>query len=70
MGSSFDLFDLASHGQNNLIASGYKKLRTYLTNVMIAHGFKTIDEEWWHFTLKNEPFPADKDSSYFNFPIE
>lgn len=70
MGSSFDLFDLASHGENDLIESDYKKLRTYLTTVMVAHGFKTVDEEWWHFTLNNEPFPADKDSSYFNFSIE
>jgi zinc D-Ala-D-Ala dipeptidase len=37
---------------------------------MFTHGFKTIDEEWWHFTLKNEPYPADKESSYFNFPVE
>jgi len=32
---------------------------------MLQHGFKPYDNEWWHFTLKNEPFPK----KYFNFPI-
>lgn len=70
MGTSFDLFGKASHHENTLVEEQYKKLRTYLKDVMFAHGFKTIDEEWWHFTLKNEPYPADQASSYFNFPIE
>ncbi|MFI5332971.1 MAG: M15 family metallopeptidase [Candidatus Babeliales bacterium] len=70
MGSSFDLFDVASHYENNLIAQEYKARRTYLKNIMEKHGFKNYSEEWWHFTLKNEPFPANQDSSYFNFPVE
>ena len=70
MGSSFDLFDIASHYENNLIKGKFKKLRTYLKNIMEKCGFKNYAEEWWHFTLKNEPFPADQDSSYFNFAIE
>ncbi len=70
MGSSFDLFDEASHGTSKLVAEPYQKLRTYLRTVMEKHGFKTIPEEWWHFTLKNEPYPANRDSSYHNFPVE
>lgn len=70
MGSSFDLFDIASHYENKLISKKYKKLRTYLKNVMEKCGFKNYAEEWWHFTLINEPYPADKYSSYFNFAIE
>lgn len=70
MGSSFDLFDAASHHENSLVPEKYKKLRTYLKNMMEKHGFKTISEEWWHYTLKNEPYPANDDNSYFNFPIE
>lgn len=70
MGSSFDLFDIASHYENNLIEQKFKKLRTYLKNVMEKHGFKILSEEWWHFTLRNEPFPAASDDSYFSFPIE
>lgn len=70
MGSSFDLFDTASHGENDLIEKQYKQLRTYLRNMMVDNGFKTVAEEWWHFTLKNEPYPAHLDTSYFNFDIE
>lgn len=70
MGSSFDLFDVASHYKNNVIEEKYKTLRTYLKNIMEKFGFKNYSEEWWHFTLKNEPYCADMDSSYFNFAIE
>jgi len=70
MGTSFDLFDEASHTHNNLIEAKFQERRDYLKNVMEKYGFKNYDCEWWHFTLKNEPFPADKDESYFDFPIE
>jgi D-alanyl-D-alanine dipeptidase len=33
---------------------------------MEKHGFKNYDLEWWHYTLKNEPYP----DTYFNFPID
>jgi len=70
MGSSFDLFDVASHYENNLIADEYKTLRAYLQKAMMDAGFKPYSEEWWHFTLVNEPYPATRDNSYFDFPIE
>lgn len=70
MGASFDLFDKASHIENDVIAEQFKQMRTYLRMVMQKHGFKPYSEEWWHFTLKNEPFPADQESSYFDFEIE
>ncbi len=70
MGSSFDLFDEASHHTNNLVEQRYKDLRTYLKTMMIKHNFKPYEDEWWHYTLKDEPYPADKESSYHNFPIE
>lgn len=65
MGSSFDLFDIASHHENNVVAKEFKVLRTYLKDVMEANGFKACHTEWWHFTLKDEPF---KDT-YFDFAI-
>jgi len=43
-----------------------KQNRHLLQSVMKKYGFKPLKEEWWHFTLSNEPFP-DK---YFNFVIE
>ena len=40
--------------------------RMMLRDVMLRHGFNPIDTEWWHFFLKNEPYP----DMYFNFPVE
>ena len=40
--------------------------RMILRSLMLRHGFKPIDSEWWHFTLKNEPFP----DTYFTFPVQ
>jgi len=70
MGSSFDLFDVASHFDNELIAQEYKHMRAYLKNVMEKHGFVCYEDEWWHFTLQNEPHPKNLDSSYFDFVVE
>ncbi|MBQ8697585.1 MAG: M15 family metallopeptidase [Schwartzia sp.] len=39
--------------------------RMLLRRVMMRHGFRPIDTEWWHFTLKGEPYP----DTYFNFPV-
>ena len=40
--------------------------RMILRNAMLRHGFKALDSEWWHFTLKDEPFP----DTYFTFPVK
>ena len=40
--------------------------RMLLRRVMLSHGFKALDSEWWHFTLKDEPFP----DTYFTFPVK
>ena len=45
----------------NKYRSGEKKEQGMLKN-----GFKPYDNEWWHFTLINEPFRK----TYFNFPVE
>ena len=39
--------------------------RLILREAMLRHGFKALDSEWWHFTLKNEPYP----DTYFEFPV-
>lgn len=31
----------------------------------VNNGFKPLDTEWWHFTLKEKTYPAP----YFNFPV-
>ena len=36
-----------------------------LAQAMERHGFRGLPEEWWHFTLKAEPFP----DTWFDFPV-
>jgi D-alanyl-D-alanine dipeptidase len=40
--------------------------RNLLNTVMTRHGFRALPQEWWHFTLENEPFP----DTYFDFPVK
>jgi len=65
MGSPFDLFSPVSHPDFQGISKDQYANRMLLQQVMIRNGFEPLDCEWWHFTLKNEPFPE----TYFDFPI-
>ena len=42
------------------------KNRMILRQAMLRHGFKPLDTEWWHFTLKNEPYS----DTYFTFTVQ
>lgn len=66
MGGTFDLFSEISHPDYKKLTREQKKNRKILYNAMIKAGFKGIDSEWWHFTLRNEPFS----DTYFDFDIE
>ena len=66
MGSPYDFFGVQSHSYYKNISENQKKNRFYLREIMLANDFKPYDNEWWHFTLINEPFP----NTYFNFPIK
>lgn len=65
MGSPFDYFSEESHPDYKGVTEEQFENRMLLQSVMIKHGFEPIDCEWWHFTLKNEPYP----STYFEFPV-
>ena len=65
MGSPFDMFSEVSHPGYRGIADEQYNNRMILRNCMLRNGFEPIDCEWWHFTLKNEPYP----DTYFNFPV-
>lgn len=65
MGSPFDLFSIASHPDYKGITQQQYENRMLLQRVMVRNGFEPIDCEWWHFTLKDEPFP----DTYFEFPV-
>ena len=65
MGSPFDLFSEASHPDYRGITDEQYENRMVLQKSMIRNGFQPIDCEWWHFTLKNEPYP----DTWFEFPV-
>ena len=65
MGSPFDLFSEKSHPGYKGITDEQYENRMLLQHVMVRNGFAPIDSEWWHFTLKNEPYP----DTYFEFPV-
>ena len=79
LGGTFDWFGKESHpdycgdpesgkwkaGSGKLTNEQFEN-RMILRRAMLAHGFKPYECEWWHFTLKNEPFP----DTYFAFPVK
>ena len=65
MGSPFDFFGPISHPDYTGITKEQYENRMTLRNAMIRNGFQPIDCEWWHFTLKDEPYP----DTYFDFPV-
>ena len=65
MGSPFDLFSEKSHPDYRGITDEQYENRMILQNVMVRNGFLSLDCEWWHFTLKDEPYP----DTYFEFPV-
>ena len=65
MGSPFDLFSERSHPDSREVTEEQYENRILLQKAMIRSGFQPIDCEWWHFTLKDEPFP----DTYFTFPV-
>ena len=78
MGGTFDWFGEESHPdfggnpetgkykRNKNITEEQFRNRMILREAMLRHGFKPVDTEWWHFTLKDEPFP----DTYFTFPVK
>lgn len=66
MGGTFDYFGELSHPdyKEGITEEQYSH-RMILRDAMINNGFKPLVEEWWHFTLENEPYP----DTYFQFPV-
>ena len=66
MGGTFDWFGIESHPDYGKITHQQIHNRMILRSLMLSHGFKPLSSEWWHFTLKDEPFP----DTYFTFPVK
>lgn len=66
MGTPYDFLDPLSHPLTTHITGKVKNNRVLLRYVMLKNNFKPLATEWWHFTLKNEPYP----NTYFDFEVE
>jgi len=66
MGTEFDFFGTKSHTINQEISLQVQENRNLLLNLMEKYGFENLPQEWWHYTLKNEPFPNE----YFDFIVQ
>jgi len=65
MGSGWDFFGEISHHDSPLVDRQATANRERLRDAMVAEGFRPYANEWWHYTLDNEPFP----DRYFDFPV-
>lgn len=57
MGTGFDCFDPLAATADTQITPEQQANRRILVAAMEAAGFVNLPEEWWHYTLKDEPFP-------------
>ena len=65
MGTDFDFFDpRAWHGASGL-SKEQRANRLLLKDAMAARGFVAYKREWWHYQLREEPFPG----TYFDFVV-
>ena len=65
MGGTFDFFGEKSHPDFAGISEAQHANRMLLQGLMMKHGFRPLETEWWHFTLEKEPWP----DTYFTFPV-
>ncbi|MFC3749651.1 M15 family metallopeptidase [Paenibacillus sp. GCM10012306] len=66
MGSPYDFFGPISYYDTKLISKTQMVNRKILKDAMVKEGFQPYSKEWWHFTLKKEPYPG----KYFDFDVE
>ena len=65
MGGPFDLFSEVSHPDYRGVTEAQYENRMILQRAMVRSGFQPLDCEWWHFSLRDEPYP----DTYFTFPV-
>jgi len=66
MGGGHDLMDVASHHDAPGVPSEATAHRNHLRDLMDVAGFDSYAQEWWHYTLRDEPYPATS----FDFPVD
>lgn len=65
MGTPWDHFGPESWPDYAGLSAQQRANRLLLRSLMLAFGFRPYEQEWWHFTLADEPWPE----TYFDFPV-
>lgn len=65
MGTGYDCFDTLSHTLDQRIQGEARANRLLLKDTLETAGLSNYPNEWWHYTLNDEPFP----DTYFDFPV-
>jgi D-alanyl-D-alanine dipeptidase len=65
MGTPFDFFSPRAAPSSRQVSAQAQANRALLAQAMRRRGFRPYDKEWWHFSLRHEPYPQTD----FNFPV-
>ena len=65
MGGGHDFMDERSHHGARGVSGSEAQNRRSLCSIMERSGFQRYECEWWHYALRDEPYP----DTYFDFPI-
>ncbi len=66
MGTGFDCFDPRAHSADHRVTPAQADNRRLLEDLMAAQGFTNYADEWWHYSLTDEPYPH----TFFDFPVD
>jgi D-alanyl-D-alanine dipeptidase len=66
MGTRFDFFGVQSWPSSRAVGAEAQASRKILATAMSKRGLRPYEKEWWHFTLRGEPYPG----TYFNFVVK
>lgn len=65
MGTAYDCLSPLSATESRAVSAEARENRYHLRSVMSRHGFRNYSKEWWHYTLRNEPY----ERTYHDFPV-
>ncbi|GAB5537865.1 MAG: M15 family metallopeptidase [Rubricoccaceae bacterium] len=66
MGSAYDCLSPISATASRAVSAEARRNRQTLKAAMDRRGFRNYSKEWWHFTLRGEPYT----NTYHDFPVE
>lgn len=66
MGTAYDCLSPVAATASTAVSAAARRNRQTLKAAMERRGFRNYAKEWWHFTLRGEPFP----NTYHTFPVQ